>query len=232
MGRQINGLLYFFITDIRYSLMIFWTILLGILGVSLAISYFMLGVENGQLYFMFQFIYVYCGILGFITVKESIPFSLKMGATRKNLFISLGLFFVAIALMKAVIANTLHTVILYATDIINLHSFGFMHVAQLLEDTWVNRVVIDASVMFLFLTVMFLTGLLFYRYGLLGGGIVVGTGVIILLVGVAQGWLIDFFINLYSDLKLTLFLQIFGIGIVMYLISFLLLKRVTTVSAK
>ena len=88
MGRQINGLLYFFITDIRYSLMIFWTILLGILGVSLTISYFLLGVEDGSLYFMFQFIYVYCGILGFITVRESIPFALKMGATRKNLFIS------------------------------------------------------------------------------------------------------------------------------------------------
>lgn len=192
----------------------------------------MLGVENGQLYFMFQFIYVYCGILGFITVKESIPFSLKMGATRKNLFISLGLFFLSIALMKAVIANTLHTVILYATDITNLHSFGFMHLAQLMEDTWINRVVIDTSLMFFFLTVMFLTGLLFYRYGLLGGGIVVGAGVILLLVGVAQGWLIDLFANLFSDLKLTIFLQIFGLGIVFYLLSFLLLKRITTVSTK
>ncbi|WP_339229140.1 hypothetical protein NSQ77_04715 [Oceanobacillus sp. FSL K6-2867] len=232
MTRQIKGLLYFFATDIRYSLMIFWTILLGILIVSLVISYFMLGVENGQLYFMFQFIYVYCGILGFITVKESIPFSLKMGATRKNLFISLGLFFLSIALMKAVIANTLHTVILYATDITNLHSFGFMHLAQLMEDTWINRVVIDTSLMFFFLTVMFLTGLLFYRYGLLGGGIVVGAGVILLLVGVAQGWLIDLFANLFSDLKLTIFLQIFGLGIVFYLLSFLLLKRITTVSTK
>lgn len=176
MTRQIKGLLYFFATDIRYSLMIFWTILLGILIVSLVISYFMLGVENGQLYFMFQFIYVYCGILGFITVKESIPFSLKMGATRKNLFISLGLFFLSIALMKAVIANTLHTVILYATDITNLHSFGFMHLAQLMEDTWINRVVIDTSLMFFFLTVMFLTGLLFYRYGLLGGELLLVLG--------------------------------------------------------
>ncbi|MBR3118513.1 hypothetical protein [Oceanobacillus profundus] len=232
MGRQINGLLYFFITDIRYSLMIFWTILLGILGVSLTISYFLLGVEDGSLYFMFQFIYVYCGILGFITVRESIPFALKMGATRKNLFISLGLFFAAIALMKAVIANTLHTIILYFTDVTNLHTFGFMHVAQLMEDTWVNRVIIDMSVMFLFLTVMFLTGLIFYRYGLLGGGIVVGIEVIILFVGIAQGWLIDFFTDLFSDLKLTLFLQIFGIGIVIYLISFLLIRRVTTVSTK
>ena len=107
-----------------------------------------------------------------------------------------------------------------------------MHVAQLMEDTWVNRVIIDMSVMFLFLTVMFLTGLIFYRYGLLGGGIVVGIEVIILFVGIAQGWLIDFFTDLFSDLKLTLFLQIFGIGIVIYLISFLLIRRVTTVSTK
>src|SRR5699024_5911205 len=87
MGRQIKGLLYFFIADVRYSLTIFWTILMGILVVSLIVAYFLTNVKNGMMSFTLTApMYVYCAILGFLTVKESVPFSIKMGATRKNIF--------------------------------------------------------------------------------------------------------------------------------------------------
>lgn len=55
MGRQIKGLLYFFITDLRYSLITFWTILLSILVISLTFAYFLLSVEDGGFYFGFPF---------------------------------------------------------------------------------------------------------------------------------------------------------------------------------
>lgn len=96
MGRQIKGLLYFFMADVRYSLAIFWTILMGILMVSLIAAYVLVDIKNGFMTFSLTApMYVYCSILGFLTVKEAVPFSLKMGATRKNLFVSLGIFFSA-----------------------------------------------------------------------------------------------------------------------------------------
>ncbi|MFD1850468.1 hypothetical protein [Oceanobacillus bengalensis] len=233
MGRQIKGLLYFFATDIRHSLMIFWTILLSILVVSLSISYFLLSVEGAEYYLSLSVpIYIYCSILGFITVKESIPFSLKMGATRKNLFISLGIFFLVLAVAKSIFANIIHALTLLFTDATNIHIFRFIHPAAMLEDTWANRVIIDIAIMFLSFSVMFLIGLLFYKYGLAGGGIVSGVVVVVLLFGIAQGWLIDFFADVFRTMDLTLFIQMIGIGMVVYLLSFIFMRRITTVKAK
>lgn len=233
MGKQIKGLMYFFVTEVRYSLIIFWTILLSILVVSLTISYFLLGVEGGQLYFALSFwLYIYGGIYGFQTVKESIPFALKMGATRKNIYISIGLFFLLLAFAKAFVVNTIQSVTLYFIDVTNLHTFQMLHPAFFLTDNWLNRFIIDMSIIFFSLSFMFIIGLLFYRYGLLGGGSFVGVLVVILLLGIAQGWIINFFAELFSQIEITFFLQLLGVGVIIYLMSILFIRRITTINVK
>jgi len=233
MEKQIKGLLYFLAMEVRYSLMIFWSILLSILVVGLTISYFLLGVEDGRLYFALSFcLYIYGAIYGFQTVKESIPFALKMGATRKNIYISIGFFFLLLAFAKAFFVNTIQSVTLYLIDITNLHTFRMLHPAFFLTDNWLNRFIIDMSIIFFCLSFMFIIGLLFYRYGLLGGGIFIGILAIALLLGIAQGWLIEFFAELFSEIAITFFLQLLGIGIIIYLTSFLFIKRITTINVR
>jgi|GEM_PF-5986117 len=51
MGRQIKGLLYFFITDMRRQFIIFWSILLASLLASIIIAYLLLNLESNGLYF-------------------------------------------------------------------------------------------------------------------------------------------------------------------------------------
>ncbi|RDW17190.1 hypothetical protein [Oceanobacillus chungangensis] len=233
MVKQINGLLYFFITDIRYSLTIFWTILLSCLVAILTISYFLLGTGDTIFYFGISVgIYIFAGISGFLMVKENVPSSLKLGATRKNIFISFGLFFFGLALAKAILANTLQSIIVKFVNVTEIYSINFFHPAQLLGDTWLNRVVIDTSILFFSFSLLFVIGLLFYKYGLLGGGIVVGGLVVVLLLGLAQGWIIDFVVELFTDIELTFFYQLLGVGIVVYCLSFLFLRRITTLKAK
>ncbi|SET71795.1 hypothetical protein SAMN05216389_12266 [Oceanobacillus limi] len=233
MGRQIRGLLYFYMTDIRYSLMIFWSILFGILVVSLSFSYFLLGVDDGMMAFGFPFAtYFYCIFLGFITVKEGIPFSLKMGATRKNIFISIGVFFFLIALVKALVSNTLHLVTYLFKETAGIHTFHLLHPAQFMEDTWLNRVVIDTSVMFFLLVFTFVLGLLFYKFGMVGAGSVTALLVVALLLGIAQGWAVEFIVNLFADVDILFFLQVLAVGILGYLLTFVLVRRITIVKVK
>src|SRR5690625_2543779 len=126
MGRQIKGLLYFNFTDVRYSMTIFWTILMGILVVSLTIAYILKNVEGGFMTFTLTGpMYVYCAILGFLTVKESIPFSLKRGATRKNIFISLGTFFLGISIAMTTVGSTLQVMVNLFTKQIGVDNFMF-----------------------------------------------------------------------------------------------------------
>ena len=233
MWRQLKGLIYFFVTDFLFSLKVFWTILLSILVLCLSLSYILLRFEDSFFVFFITIpIYIYCSILGFLTVKESIPFSLKIGSVRKNLFISIGIFFLGVAFFNALLASTLHTLTLLFTDMIGLNNFSFLHAAQLLEDTWLNRVMIDTVIMFFLFSFMFIIGLLFYKYGLLGGGAVIGLIAVGLLLGVAKGWIVDYFVELYQTIDMFYFLQMFVVGLVIYCISYVFLRRVTTVKAK
>lgn len=235
MGRQIKGLLYFYLNDMRYSFLIFWTILLAIVLMTEITTFFLMNVDGAFMTFTLTApMYVYCFILGFLTVKEVIPFSLKVGATRKNIFVSVGLFFLGLALLKAIFARILAVIITYVNGQVGIDSgkFILLHLAQFTNDTWVNRFVIDISIMFFGMSLMFLIGLLFYRYGLAGGGSVIGVFFIFILTGLAQGFLVNFFVALAKSFDMMLFYQLFGISIIIYAVSMLFLRRITIIKVK
>ncbi|RIU88794.1 hypothetical protein [Oceanobacillus picturae] len=227
MGRQFKGLLYFFSSNVRHSLLIFWTILMSILVVTLTISYFLLNVEGEMAFSLTAPMYVYCGIMGFITVKEMVPFSIKMGATRKNLYVVIAIFFLLLSLFKAIAGTIIQVLVTSMNEAIGLNNFDFLHLAQFIDDTWYTRVVIDTAVMFFFLTLMFLLGLLFYRFGFAGAGSVLGILLVGLLLSIAKGWAWDFITNIVESFGMTFFLQMTIMSIVFYVISFFLVRRIT-----
>lgn len=236
MGRQIKGLLYFFGTNTRRSLTIFWTILLTIVAISLGFIYVQAGVDNDEGMFRLSLtapMYVYCAILGFVTVKEFVPFSIKMGATRKNLFVGAGIFYFVLSFLMAVVGSILQELVKALIRATGIEWFAFLHPAQFLVDnTWYTRIFMDTAIMFFLFAVMFVLGLLFYRYGFAGAGSVMGALVVVMLLGIAQGWVIDFVVDVFADIDLGFFYQLFGIGILFYAISFLFLRRITTVIVK
>jgi hypothetical protein len=227
MGRQFKGLLYFFSSNVRHSLLIFWTILMSILVVTLTISYFLLNVEGEMAFSLTAPMYVYCGIMGFITVKEMVPFSIKMGATRKNLYVVIAIFFLLLSLFKAIAGTIIQVLVTSMNEAIGLNNFDFLHLAQFIDDTWYTRVVIDTAVMFFFLTLMFLLGLLFYRFGFAGAGSVLGILLVGLLLSIAKGWAWDFITDIVESFGMTFFLQMTIMSIVFYVLSFFLVRRIT-----
>ncbi len=228
MGRQLKGLLYFFIMDLRYSLMIFWTILLGILVISLAFAYFLTGVEGDTnfVFFLNVPMYVYAGILGYLTVRDFVPFSIKMGATRKNMFIAIGIFIFLISVFKSLLGAVVQELVEAFNAFAGIDIFTFLHFAHLLENNWYTRMLIDTAMIFFFFMVMLLIRLLLHRFGLLGAGSVLGVLAVLLLLAVARGWIFDFFRELFAAFEIVIFYQVFGIGLILYLISFIFIKRI------
>ncbi|HLR72206.1 MAG TPA: hypothetical protein VK085_12350 [Pseudogracilibacillus sp.] len=96
-----------------------------------------------------------------------------------------------------------------------------------MESTWVTRGVIDSSITFFLMAVAFMIGLVFYRYGLIGGFGIIGVAMVVIVFGISRGWLLDFFINILSDFSFVFFYQLFAIGLIVYLASFILLRRIT-----
>ena len=231
MSKQIKGLLYYFITEIKYSLIIFWSTLLVFLLLSLGVSYIMRDLDNFVLWFGFPFAtFIHAGIMGFSFVKNSIPFALKRGAIRKNIYIASGIYFFLYALFMATISSTLQSLMTAMTK--NLHSISFLHPAMLIgNDTWYSRIFIDTLIIFAITVVLFFLGLLFYRGGLIVGGSAIGLIAFIIIFGGAEGFLIKFIMDLHHNIDLLFFVKVFCVGLVIYGLTYFLVRKITTVKA-
>src|SRR5699024_11877489 len=96
----------------------------------------------------------YCAILGFLTVKESVPFSIKMGATRKKIGISLGLFCLGLSLIKAVAASITQILVDLLNAKAGIDTLMFLHLAYFTDDRWLQRICIARCIMFFILSVL------------------------------------------------------------------------------
>ncbi|HLQ73660.1 MAG TPA: hypothetical protein VK125_05465 [Bacillota bacterium] len=241
MQRQLKASLFYLSSEIRYTAIIFWAIILSILAFSLVLDIAFFKNSDGQMMFNFSFpLYIFSAIVAQQTVKGSIPYLIKMGSTRKNIFASFSIYFFVISLVNAFIANTVHSLIVNfypnSQSVVTLgsvsntksgESLSFNHLAFFLEDTWMTRMVVDTTIMFFLMAFAFVLGLFFYRFGLLGGFSFIGIIVLFFIIGMAQGWLLDFFVYVFSDITLLVFIQLFFVGLIIYFASYVLLRRLT-----
>ncbi|HLR72204.1 MAG TPA: hypothetical protein VK085_12340 [Pseudogracilibacillus sp.] len=236
MPKQLKGGLYYLFANVRYSLTVFWTILLVILLVTIVLTWLLPdSVVSFQLAVP---VYVFAAVIGYSIVKNAFPYLIKMGSTRINLVLSFGIYGFLLAFLNAILANTINNFVtlligterntgaLTVTE--NGSTMTFNHVGEFLgENTWIMRVFIDTSISFFLLAVMFIIGLIFYRYGLIGGFSFLGVVAITIVFGFSKGWLLDFFIAIFENFSFAFFYQLFAVGIIIYLFSFFLLRRLT-----
>lgn len=233
MIRQMKGLIYYYVTDSKRTLTIFWGILLSTLIAAIVVAYFLISVDDAKMFFSIPTaLYIFTGIFGFVIAKQKISFTIKMGAIRKNIFASFFLFFLVFSIINSAAVSTVHGLISYILKKFSIDSYVLFHPADLLANTWWTRFMIDASILFIILVTFYLLGLIFYKYGLIGGGIVAGIFVITLLLLLAKGLLIDFIQDGLATLDLMTFGQIFIVGIVIYLLTWFLVRKITIVTVQ
>lgn len=238
MTEQMKGTMYYLYANMRNSLMIFWTIILCILIVTSAI-YFVMSTITLSIQISFS-TYVYCAIMGSLMVKLTIPYAIKFGSTRKNLFMSIGIFFLLFSLLNSLIANVLNKMIavFYGTEVskgiidifttANEKSFMFFHFTQFFEnDSWIMMVLVDAIIIFFLMVISYSINLVFYKYGLIGGFGFLGVIMLAMILFIANGMLVDFGTYIFENFTVVLFYQLFGIGLIIYMATFILIRRIT-----
>lgn len=230
MNNQVKGLLYYYTQDLVRTSKIFWSILITMLVALSFLAYFLIDVGATEFYWAMPFAtYTNVCIIAFQCVKKDIPFGLKMGAIRNNIFLSYFYFFLAYSLFMAILGNTVQLVTEGMHHLFGVSNFIFSHPAMLLTDNWLTRTIIDTFFMFFLMALLFLVGLIFYRSGLIGGGLFLAAFLVVALYGLFDGWLIDAFANILPDTSMLTFFILFLIGVVLYLISYLFIKKMTVV---
>lgn len=237
MGNQLKGSFYYFLTNMRRPFLIFWAVLGGFMVLTYSLSYLFASTDT-VIIFDFSFpIYIFGAVFGFIAVRNCIPYLIRMGATRSNIFMTAGLSFLSLAIVNALLANTIYQVIdkVFSGENAGIftiqteeQSFTFSHLADLvMNNTWYSRLVIDTSIGFFLLAIFFIIGLVFYRFGFVGGFGMLGIFMATFVLGVTKGWLIEFFMTIFKDFNFIFFYQLLLTGILIYLLSYLFMRRLT-----
>lgn len=240
MPRQLKASVCFLFMEVRRTTMIFWTVLLSLLFVSVMLNW--LFFEEGIIMFELAFpIYIFAAIIGQLIVKNSVPYLIKMGSTRSNVFKSVGIYFFIFSLFNAVLANTIHSIMMFLFGNSNVgepfmtisgnsgQAITFNHLADFFQNVWWTRVLIDTSIAYFLFVCGFILGLIFYRYGVIGGVSFIALMVLTLFIGLSKGWLIPVFVNLFTNISLVFFVQLLLVGLIVYLFSFFLLRRLSII---
>lgn len=236
MNKELQGSLYYLFSNLRFSLLVFWGILMGVLVISLVSAFL---IEDSHVSFNLSFpIYIFSGIFGYWIVKNAIPYLIKMGVTRKIIFVAIGIFGICLGLINSLISNVLDKIVslISSSGVLN-SSLSFSvdgneqfinHIGQLVSnDGWLVRVMIDTSISFFLFGCLFIGGLIFYKFGVVGGLASFVVGFLFFLYAGNAGWLESFVKLIIKNFDIIFFYQLFGVGILVYLISYLFLRRLT-----
>lgn len=235
MLDELKGVLYYLTVNLRGSFIIFWSILLSMLVVIITISKF---VTVSTYFFMSFPIYFFAMAAGYMIVKGAIPYLIQMSAVRKTIFTGVAIYFVCLALMNAIIANTVLQGINYLTgnEITNVITYKsanngsviwFNHIADFIGNTWFSRIVVDAAVMIVICVVAFILGLIYYRFGIIGLCSTIGAFAIFIIFSVTRESFLEKMKVMYENFNIHYFYSLIGFGMVLYLLSFVLFRKIT-----
>lgn len=238
--REMKSILYFLTVNIRFTFIVFWTILTSIYGLAILFNVFM--EMDDVLFQPYIPIYIFSMVIGMWTVKNALPYLLKMGITRKMMYGTIWLYFILFAIVNTLLAHVftvisnllgkhqtggLFTFSIYNGDEAEV-TFDFNHIAQfMVNDSWMNQIIVDVIICFVALTFMFIVGLVFHQYGLIGGFSFIGLLFASLMIIIATDRITDIIVYIYNHYTMRLYYQIWLGSAIVYLLSYLILRRFT-----
>jgi ABC-2 type transport system permease protein len=228
--KELKANLVYLMYDHRYSITVFWSVLVASTALLFAVSYFISAAYMGLS--LSLAIYIFCGITGFVLTKETFPYLIKLGSTRNVFLLSSILFNVSLAVFMSTVAvgvDQIVKVVVKVTNVANFQVFNMLE-GTTLASTWYNEILLNIVICFLVLSFGFMLGAVFYRLGLVGGFSGIILLVFIVIFPETRNVLIDIFINI-NDSKLEIpFSSLILLSILPVLPIWLLLRKASTIA--
>lgn len=169
MRKELKAMLYYFVLDYRYTFLIFWAILLGTL-----VAFTLIGsmFENSSIIVLTGPVgMIFCVICGLNLPKETFPFCIKMGVTRHQYLVGSAVFVLLFALIMSVVHLVVKNVFEWLLTTFGIEGISHYSMLQFLSvpETMGNELWVLAVLNLLGVSLGFLIGTVFYRFGLTGG---------------------------------------------------------------
>lgn len=229
--KELKANLVYLIYDHRYSITVFWSVLVASTALLFAVSYFISEAHMGLS--LSLAIYIFCAITGFLITKETFPFLIKLGSTRKTFLFSAIVFNVLLAVFMSAVAVAVDQIVKIVVKMANVANFQVFNMLEgtTLASTWYNELLLNIVICFLVLSFGFMLGAVFYRLGLVGGFSGIILLVFIIIFPETRSFLIDIFININNSKLEIPFIPIIFLSLLPVLPIWFLLRKASTVAS-
>ena len=194
MSRNSKALLVFFTLDYRFSIIVFWCIFLASL---IPIVIFSISIDGTMMISSDMAIAVFCAVSGFLLIKETFPFSIRMGATRHEYVFNALLFSVLLAAFMSALNLAVVQVLVWIIELSGWDNFSLIILAEFFTSnvSWYTQYSVEFMICFLLFLLGFFLSSVFHRFGMIGGGLTLAIIFVAILVPDVHNALIDLLIQ-------------------------------------
>jgi hypothetical protein len=229
----IKPILKLHMIDSKFSYTIFWSILIT---VSIVAVLLVASMTKGSLYFGSNIaVYIYLMIHAKVALKETFPYALGMGSTRKHYYLGTILFYILFAVLTASIQNLFNITGEFLFRLINLESIHLTHLGLLDALAGHGWLIFwfDVLMALFIITLSHFIACIDYRYGLIPVLILLG----FILLSIITPGLQDIWFNLFNLLShvhwVFIFSSLFLLSITaLFSLDWLVLQRASITSAR
>lgn len=231
MSKQLKAGIQYMIYDYRYSLTVFWSVLIS---TSILLFVVALSFENGYMNLAFgAAAFIYCGISGFQMTKETLPFFLKLSSTRKNFLTVAFVFSLLLSLFMSSLAVLLTKLFNYPPKLFRVENFEILYMSgfSTLGQSWYYELFLNFVLCFFVLSIGFLLSSLFYRLGLIGGFSGLAVIIILFLIPNTGKYIFDLFIIWEENLLNFNYTAFVLVAVLAFIPNWLLIRKAPTKAA-
>lgn len=226
--NNIKAVLHYEWTGTKKAASVFWIILGSTMLLSIIFAY---SFTDGEVYMGGTSIalFAYLMITGFISVKDSMPYCIRRGATRNQFLAGIGLSFLVTSIIMAVIHTILVELAIMAGNLLNLKTVHFFRLSDLLSTSpsLLTATVVDMLLSFFCLATAFLIGAIFFRFGKTIGLSFLALSGLILMNSSVQTKIGSFLFGNASNAILMDFVILFLIGVICFFITWPIIRKMS-----
>ena len=226
--NTMKGSFYILFQSYKKHNIVFWSILFSIVLLS-----FFLDAFFGQ-YISFAItisipVYIFYSSMATKILNRTLPYFLKLGLSRQQYMLHVGLFFISWSLAGALIIASSHKMISYVSSLLNVKDIIIIHPILFFNSShsFLQTVAMDTILLFFCLCSGLLLNVVFYRLGILGGYSLIGLFALVPIVMVIFEWYSPLFEFLAHSSIIVIFGSVLIFSVFLYLLITASMRRVS-----
>lgn len=226
--KNIKAVLYYEWIGTMKALRIFGIVLLSVVLLSFIMA---MTMQDGNVYMggTSIAIYAFLTVSGFINVKDSMPYCIRRGSSRKGFITAIFISFLSVSLIMSIFHTVLIELSMAAGQWLNLNNVFFFRFADLItpSPSILTSIAVDFFVSFFCLASSFFAGTIFIRFGKKAGFTLFGLLFLAFITPTIQEKVGTFLFGTSNQAHLSHFAVFFAAGIVLLMISWPIVRRIS-----